>query len=563
METYKTIPNYTNYEVSDFGNVRNKKTGIILSKGSAKHRYEYVALTNDEGKMKSRSLHLFVAEAFVPNDDPEHKKEVNHKDRNKKNNIASNLEWVTHSENVKHTVKTGRKISNTLNKKCQIIFESGEESEIFNSFTDAGKFYNAPKEIIQYAANKKANNFLSSKHFNEKYKVKIINDDYDNNIIWKQLEIDGFKHLEACEQGIIRNIKTKKQVVGSDDGRYKRIKGDKSVKSKSLFTHRIIAMTFIDNPDNKSSVNHIDGDTYNNNVNNLEWATHSENMVHAINTGLVDRSKNKHNYRQVYQLELNGEILNKFDGIVNAEKYLNNNCCGEGQSISTVCGAYKKNIYKTSAGYGWCYIDDYEKSKISETFKNLFPELIDRKDINYNVIRKYIINISRPIWQIDIDGTKIKQFESINLAADSFNIHPTQICKCLNNENYLVKGFMFKHVSYEDIIDPNSDKIKNIPQQIKDIFNIKDDNVIIHPKIIKLLKGNVSSNGDFAIKSAPVIQETFDHKFINAFPNASITRKTLGLGRETVEAVLRGKSKSAGGFNFRYLTLNDPVLDLI
>jgi len=102
-EIYKTIPNYSNYEVSNIGNVRNKKTGHILSKGSQKHRYEYVGLVNDDGETKSRSLHLFVAEAFVPKPESDKKLNVNHKDRNKKNNMATNLEWVTQSENVRHT----------------------------------------------------------------------------------------------------------------------------------------------------------------------------------------------------------------------------------------------------------------------------------------------------------------------------------------------------------------------------------------------------------------------------------------------------------------------------
>lgn len=56
--------------------------------------------------------------------------------------------------------------------------------------------------------------------------------------------------------------------------------------SKSRFlVHRLVAQTFILNPDNKPEVNHIDSDTGNNNVSNLEWVTHQENMQHAAKQG--------------------------------------------------------------------------------------------------------------------------------------------------------------------------------------------------------------------------------------------------------------------------------------
>ena len=68
--------------------------------------------------------------------------------------------------------------------------------------------------------------------------------------------------------------------------KYKEVLLCKEGKNKKWFIHRLVALHFIPNPENKSQVNHKDGIKDNNHISNLEWATSKENNKHAWETGL-------------------------------------------------------------------------------------------------------------------------------------------------------------------------------------------------------------------------------------------------------------------------------------
>lgn len=86
----------------------------------------------------------------------------------------------------------------------------------------------------------------------------------------------------ATTEGKIYNAKTGKLNEGGYNRRYLRCK----IGGKGYNIHRLIAETFIPNPENKPEVNHIDGNKHNNSISNLEWVTAYENNLHARQTRL-------------------------------------------------------------------------------------------------------------------------------------------------------------------------------------------------------------------------------------------------------------------------------------
>jgi hypothetical protein len=70
----------------------------------------------------------------------------------------------------------------------------------------------------------------------------------------------------------------------------------KNKETKKVYLHRILAESFIPNPENKPCVNHKDGVKYNNSLENLEWCTYQENNIHAFDNGLQKRGKEHHFY---------------------------------------------------------------------------------------------------------------------------------------------------------------------------------------------------------------------------------------------------------------------------
>ncbi len=260
-----------NYKITKNGKIWSNKSKIFL-KQKICNGYAMINIRN----IVNATIHRLVAITFIPNNDPT-KKIINHKDENKLNNHVNNLEWVTQKQNVNlHSKEICHK------RKVIKKTKSGKILRYFNSVTEAGNSIGLTRYAISkvcLGTNKTAGGFIWE-YVNTQLCHKIV--DLNNG---KQIKF--FENYYIFDNGRIFNKTRKcflKPIKNASDYCYVTLcnKGKKG-KKKNIYIHRLVGSYFLKNPDNKSQINHKDKIRSNNHIDNLEWVTPSENMLHANN----------------------------------------------------------------------------------------------------------------------------------------------------------------------------------------------------------------------------------------------------------------------------------------
>lgn len=149
------------------------------------------------------------------------------------------------------------------------------------------------------------------------------------NEIWKDIEwYNWIYHISS--KWMVHSIKSWNYLRWSNSNWYISIKLEKEWKFKNFGIHRLVAIAFITNPENKPQVNHIDWNKQNNSVDNLEWCTVSENQVHSrqILNNVWWREK-----KIIIQHSKDWEFIREWDSMVDVTKkiwiYFQNisSCC--------------------------------------------------------------------------------------------------------------------------------------------------------------------------------------------------------------------------------------------
>ena len=163
------------------------------------------------------------------------------------------------------------------------------------------------------------------------------------NEIWK--DIDGYeglyqvsnlgrvKSLNYRRTGKEQNLKPRNNVLG-----YLKVILCKNGKTKPFTIHRLVAKAFLENPDNKSDVNHKDEDKTNNCVDNLEWMTRKDNINYGTHNERMAKSRSK----SVLQFTKNGKFVKEWPSVIQIERDLG----FSSGNISQCCNGKYKSAYE-------------------------------------------------------------------------------------------------------------------------------------------------------------------------------------------------------------------------
>ena len=107
--------------------------------------------------------------------------------------------------------------------------------------------------------------------------------------LWKPIE--NFENYEVSTLGRVKNTTTYRMMKLNSKGGYLCISLVNTFRQNAFKVHRLVALAFIQNPKNKTDVNHMDKNKHNNNISNLEWNTRAENNLHGKLNVIITTNK--------------------------------------------------------------------------------------------------------------------------------------------------------------------------------------------------------------------------------------------------------------------------------
>lgn len=175
---------------------------------------------------------------------------------------------------------------------------------------------------------------------NEKWVICTLSDEYIVSNYGRIIRLPHDVHYR-CKSAWVDLHRSARLLDPSGTSGYKEVLLYLNNKPKYVTIHRLVALAFLSNPENKPTVNHKDGNKLNNYVGNLEWATYQENNKHAILTGL------RNSVRPVKCLE-NGVVYES--------------CAHASRELGVWEDVVKSSIvrqYTTYKGYTFVYADEF------------------------------------------------------------------------------------------------------------------------------------------------------------------------------------------------------------
>lgn len=272
LERWKIVPTLLTHEVSTMGRLRNTITQRLLGDGTNQYGY-VINVVNVKGKKPCKIFlrHRLVAQTWIPN--LENKPQVDHINQNRSDNRVANLRWATRKEQASNTKPRHQRVPTFGRMVHRICTRTNKIVQTFPSCTAAARQLNVTISTLMRWCNN------STSYDDGKFRLEFVQPVAHPDEQWTPIQ-----HHEGYYISTRGRIKRPSNLMVDYCTKPKRrhqpyIKV--SIQSKQYSLHILVARHFIPNPEGKKFVNHKDGNGWNPCADNLEWCTHSENMIHA------------------------------------------------------------------------------------------------------------------------------------------------------------------------------------------------------------------------------------------------------------------------------------------
>lgn len=259
--------------------------------------------------------------------------------------------------------------------------------------------------------------------------------------IWKDIrdyeglyQVSNLGNVRSLRYNHTEKIKLLKQGVNKKGYKYVRL--FKNGKGKTHIVHRLVAMSFIPNPNNLPIVNHIDECKSNNMVSNLEWCTLVYNNAYGTRNKRISKSlkgkthsketkkkmsESRDNKKSILMYDLSGNFIRRFECINDTNEYFDKDCASSNVRMCL------KGATKTAYNYIFVYADDDQvaiKDKINKINRN-----------------------KKPILMFTKDGEFVRRFECVKDTNEYFGKKraDSNVNKCLIGKYKTVYGYIFKY----------------------------------------------------------------------------------------------------------------------
>ena len=346
--------------------------------------------------------------------------------------------------------------------------------------------------------------------------------------IWKN--IDGFPKYQVSTLGNVMNIEQNKKLNPTKKGGYYLVDLRNEGERKSYRVHRLVAGAFLENPDNKSDVNHKDKNKLNNCLLNLEWNTRKENMIHAKTNTSIATNTNRN--KIIFRIDSKtNEILEKYNSIEHAGIWAFEN--GLTKTSHNGRNAIGNCIQcRSESAYGYIWEPENKNEDIEgEIWKSVVVDKIDVEKIDSS--KKYFVSTLGRFK--NSCGIIMKNYK-IN---ENGYIRVFIYCKTFALHRLVALAFLDNSGNKEQVNHKDGNKLNNTVSNLEWCTNQENQ---IH-------KVQIGLGNNFTRK---IIQYDILGNEIKKFDSIVGASKELNIGRSNICGVLTNYRKTAGGFIFKY-----------